>query len=270
MIYLVVLIKSEHMSTIVNNSFSVIIPAYKEEKFIENTLTRFLAACRNSKFEFEIIVVVDKAPNDKTDEIVKSISKSFREIVVVSREGKLGICSAIKEGIKKASKNAIIITVAGKHVDPYDIIKMMYRMKEGYDMVFGDRFSRGLKLPGYQLTKLIANRLCNFVISILFGIKARDITSGVKAYKADILKKMKIDSIGFEIFVEMPIKAYINGNTNFSVVELVHSGRDPETSHFNLVSEWPKYLKMVMKCFLYKLNFNQSVSLNTLNGEIKE
>lgn len=240
-----------------NNSFSIIIPAYKEEKSIEDTLTKFLSACRESKWNFEIIVVVDRDPNDKTDEIVKKISSVSSEVVVILREDRVGIASAIKEGIQKASKDIILITVAGKHVEPGDVVKIVYKMEEGYDMVFGDRFTKGWRLRGYPLKKLIANRLCNLVISILFGIKARDITSGVKAYRTDILKKMKIDSSGFEIFAEMPIKACIMGKTNFAVVELVYRGRDPETSHFNLVNEWPRYLKIVNTCFLFKLRSNQ-------------
>jgi len=209
--------------------------------------------------------VIDDAPNDRTLEISQAYAKIHKEIRVISNKTKIGVGNAIKEGIEKAENEVIIITVAGKHADPNDLVKMAEKMNEGYDMVFGDRFSNGLRLPGYQLKKLIANRLCNLAISVLFGIKARDITSGVKAYKAEILKKMEINSKGFEIFVEMPVKAYIMGNKNFAVIELAHKGRDAETSHFNLVNEWPKYLRTVMKCFIYKLKYNRTDSLKASN-----
>ena len=112
----------ENMAT--KNSFSLIIPAYKEEKFIGETIQNFISVCRRELFNFEIIAVIDKAPNDKTYEIVKELSTKFPEIVIVAREGKLGIASAIQDGIKNAKKEIVIITVAGKHVDPEDIIRM--------------------------------------------------------------------------------------------------------------------------------------------------
>lgn len=135
---------------------------------------------------------------------------------------------------------------------------MAEKMKSGYDMVFGDRFTKGLRLYKYPLAKLVANRLCNIVVSLLFGIHAKDITSGVKAYKSEILKNMKIRSYGFEVFIELPIMAYLMGYTNFAVLPLTHHDRDVMYSHFNLMNEWPKYLKTVMRCFSFKLTGEKS------------
>ncbi len=238
----------------IKNSLSLIIPAYKEEKFIGETIQNFISVCRRELFNFEIIAVIDKAPNDKTYEIVKELSTKFPEIVIVARERKLGIASAIRDGIKNAKKEIVIITVAGKHVDPEDIIRMAKKMEQGYDMVFGDRFTKATRIPKYPLTKLIANRLCNFAISILFGIRAKDITSGVKAYKTSSLKKMKFQSKGFEIFVEMPVVLFLAGHSNFGVVPLTEHERDVMYSHFDLMNEWPKYFKTVMRLFLLKFN----------------
>jgi|TARA_B110000495_G_C23014185_1_gene600298 glycosyltransferase involved in cell wall biosynthesis len=236
-----------------NNSFSLIIPAYKEEKFIEETLRNFILACRKNSFDFELITVIDNVIDDKTLEIVKKLSKDHSEIVIVSREQKQGIASAIKDGINAAKKDVIIITVAGKHVNPSDIILMAKKMNENYDMVFGDRFTKGLRISKYPKSKLIANRLCNAVISILFGINAKDITSGVKAYKTPLLKNLKFNSIGFEIFVEIPVTVFLNGSSNFAVVPLTHHERDIMYSHFNLMTEWPRYFKTIVKLFLFKI-----------------
>jgi len=235
------------------NSFSILIPAYKEENFIEETLKNFILTCRKYSLNFELITIIDNAPNDKTLEIVNTLSKNFSEIIVVSREKKEGIASAIKDGIKKAKNDVIIITVAGKHVNPNDIILMAKKMDEGFDMVFGDRFTKGLRISKYPTTKLIANRLCNTVISILFGIKAKDITSGVKSYKTTLLKNLKFNSTGFEIFVEIPVTVFLNGGYNFAIVPLTHHERDIMYSHFDLMNEWPRYFKTIVRLFLWKI-----------------
>jgi glycosyltransferase involved in cell wall biosynthesis len=236
-----------------NNSFSILIPAYKEEKFIEETLRNFILTCRKNLLDFELITVIDNAPNDRTLEIVNNLSKEYSEIIVVSREKKQGIASAIKDGINKAKKDVVIIAVAGKHVNPNDIILMAEKMNEGFDMVFGDRFTKGLRISKYPTSKLIANRLCNTAISFLFGIKAKDITSGVKAYKTSLLKNLKFYSTGFEIFVEIPVTVFLKGGSNFAVVPLTHHERDVMYSHFDLMNEWPRYFKTIMRLFLWKI-----------------
>ena len=58
------------------------------------------------------------------------------------------------------------------------------------------------------------------VISV--SVKAKDITSGVKAYKTSLLKNLKFGSTGFEIFVEIPVTVFLKGGSNFAVVPLTH------------------------------------------------
>ena len=63
---------------------------------------------------------------------------------------------------------------------------------------------------------------------------------------------MKIDSKGFEVFVELPVKAYLDGYTNFVEVPINYFGRDDSFSKFNIKDEAPKYLKAIINCCHYK------------------
>ena len=156
-----------------SNSFSIVIPAYKEEKTIENTLKGILTKFRENNFDFEVITVIDKAPNDKTLEIVTLLSKTYNEIQIISREGKLGVASAIKEGIQKASKSVIIIVMGDSSENPNDLINMASKMNDGYDMVFANRFLTNIYFKNYPKKKYIVNRLCNFTVKTLFGINSK-------------------------------------------------------------------------------------------------
>ena len=235
------------------NSFSIIIPAYKEEKFIEETIRNLISVCRKYLFDFELVTVIDKAPNDRTFEIVNDLSKEFKEIKIISREKKEGVSSAIQAGIKNANKDVSIITVAGSHIAPSDVILLAKKMDDGFDMVFGDRFTKRLKIPKYPITKLIANRLCNFTIKFLFGIKSNDITGGVKAYKTSLLKNIKFQSTGFEIFVEIPVTVFLQGNSNIGIVPITLHERDIMYSHFDLMHESPRYVKTIFRLFFQKI-----------------
>lgn len=235
-----------------NNSFSIIVPAYKEEEFIESALTEIVLVFKNNNVDFEIITVVDTVPNDNTLEIIKKLSATFNEIKVIVREGKQGIASAIKEGIKHALKSVIIIAMGENSQNANDLLRMALKMNDGYDMVFGNRFLTGIRLERYPIKKHIANLLCNYAIRLLFDIKSRDVTNGVKAYKSAILKNMKIISSGFEIFAELPINAYLQGYKNFVDVPLNYYGRDNDFSKFDLIKEGPRYFKLVMHYLLHR------------------
>jgi len=230
-------------------TFSLVVPAYKEEDFIENALTGFAKVFRENHLEFEIITVIDVVQNDKTFEIAKDLEKKIPEMKIIARDGKRGIASAIKDGINHSSNEVIIFAMAENSLDSKDLLKMALKMNDGYDMVIGSRFSEGKKLEQYPSTKFIANRLCNFAIRILFGMKSSDITNGIKAYKSKILKQIPITSQGFEVFVELPLKVYKKGYKNFVEIPVNYYGRDLSLSKFELRREAPKYFTMILKCF---------------------
>jgi len=233
-------------------SFSVIIPAYKEERTIENTLIGIINQFEKNNFEFEVITVIDKAPNDKTLELVEKLSSQHTQIKLIAREGKKGVASAIVEGIKNSSKSVIIIAMGDTSEDPKDLSKLASKMEEGYDMVFANRFTGSLDFKRYPRKKYFVNRLCNFCIRIFFGINSKDITNAVKAYKTQILRNIKVTSSGFEIFAELPIRAYINGYKNFAEIPSSHDAGDPSSSNFEIYSEGPRYFKVILNCFLKK------------------
>ena len=125
-------------------------------------------------------------------------------------------------------------------------------MNDGFDMVFGNRFYTNAKREGYSKKQYYANRLCNYTIKILFRINSNDVTNGVKVYKSSILKNLKLTGTSFDIFAEIPIKAYQNGNHNFIEIPLKHYAREKIYSKFNFKRESKLFFLMVFKCFFSK------------------
>jgi len=187
-----------------SKSISIIIPIYNEEKTIEDTLLNILDVFQKQKIDFELIVIIDIAPNDNSLEIVESLSAKHKEIRYFSRKNKQGIASAISLGIKNVLKEVTMIVMGDSSEDPNDLVMMAEKINEGYDMVFANRFSKKSTFRDYPQNKFFANRLCNNTIRLLFGINSKDITNAVKAYQTRFLKQINITSEGFEIFVELP------------------------------------------------------------------
>ena len=234
-------------------STTIIIPAYKEEKNIEAVLKNLYKSFSDAQIEFEILVIIDKAPNDKTHKIVETLSRDLKKIKSFQREEKTSVASAIKEGIKKSSNDITIIAMADNSESSQELVLLAKKMDDGYDMVFGNRFIGGRRLHDYPLKKLIVNRICNFIIRVFFGINSTDITNAVKAYDSSLLKELEITSVGFEIFIELPIRIFKNGHKNFTEIPIQHYARPNVYSKFNLLKEGQDFFGAVMSCFLKKL-----------------
>jgi len=231
-------------------SCSIIIPVYQEESVIEKTITELIEVFRKSRFDFEILAVIDIAPNDQSHEIVSKIAQKNSEIVPIIRKSREGLASAIKEGITNANKEITLIVMGDGSENPQDLKEMVKKMNQGFDMVIGNRFVKGIKVYDYPLKKYFANRLCNYVVRLMFGIHSKDITNAVKAYRTKYLKKLELESTGFEIFVEIPIKYHQMGYRNFTEFPLSHSAGDRKYSKFNLSNEGFRYFKTVIRCLL--------------------
>jgi|TARA_B100001540_G_scaffold146141_1_gene129627 dolichol-phosphate mannosyltransferase len=232
---------------------SVIIPAYKEEKSIEEVISKIIKELEN-EINFEIIVIVDKAKDDRTDEIVGNLSKDFAQIKMILRNGKNGVAKAIEDGIKEAKNEIIVIAMADGSEDAHELKKIMNKMDEDFDTVYGNRFLNGAGMKNYPGQKYFFNRICNLVIRLIFKIPSTDITNAAKAYKSEILKEIKITSKGFEVFAELPIKSYLLGYKNITEVAIIHDAGMKNTSKFALRKEGIQYVKMVFGCFFNSHN----------------
>ncbi len=224
---------------------------YKEPN-IKNTILELIDAFQKENIEFEILVVVDNILNDNTAEIVKKLTLEHKEIKSIIREGKKGVADAIKSGIKIAKKDTTLIVMGDGSEQPDNLITLVSKMSQNYDMVFANRFDNQSKIKSYPIKKLIANRFCNFIIRFLFNFKSQDITNAVKVYNTKILQNLVLDSRGFEIFVEIPLKLFINGYHNFTEVPIFHDAGDERFSKFDLSKEGPRYFKIVLKCYFQK------------------
>jgi uncharacterized protein (TIRG00374 family) len=194
---------------------SCIVPARNEEGNIAAVVDALSPVLSSSALirDYEIIIVNDNS-TDSTGRLIDSLAQKDRHINPVHRVTTPGFGNAIKTGIK-AAKGDIIIPFMGDLSDnPGDIPRLVERIDAGYDVAYGSRFIDGGALNGYPRAKLIANRAFNNLVRLSFGIPYRDITNAFKAYRKDVLDEIGVDTLessGFDLTVEIPIKAHILG-----------------------------------------------------------
>jgi glycosyltransferase involved in cell wall biosynthesis len=229
---------------------SVIIPAYKEEEHIAHTITETIAGLRLNQSNFEVLVVLDSVPGDRTDLIIHELCGKFAEMRLIERSGKRGVGDAIRTGIMAAKGNIFVPVMGDNSENSNDLVKLVNAVAQGYDMAIGDRFKNG-KPNGYPVLKYIANRCCNFLIKLMFSVPSSDTTNAFKAYSATVLKQLDISSKGFEVFVEMPLKVFFAvPNANIANISVQHFVRKKSEAKLSLLKEGPRYIKVISSLFV--------------------
>lgn len=239
-------------SVAMENPFvSIIIPAYREEEHIANTITEIIVRLRQKQFSFEVLVVLDSLPGDRTSLIIHELCEKFAELRMIERVGKRGVGDAVRTGIR-AAKGSILVPVMGDHSESSDdLVKLVRAVAQGHDMAIGDRFKHG-KPYGYPFLKYTANRCCNFLIKLMFSVPSFDTTNAFKAYNAPVLKQLEISSKGFEVFAEIPLKVFLRvPEANIASISVQHFVRKKSEAKLSLLKEGPRYIRVISSLFIH-------------------
>jgi len=147
------------------------------------------------------IIVVDGGSNDRTVEIAKS-----KGVTVVFQRGK-GKANAIATGINYV-KTPYVLIIDGDYTYPAKYIDDLYRkILEGYDEVIGARVYG----EGYSFMYRIGNKILTAFFNLLFGVKLRDVLSGMYMLRLESVRDALFETKGFSI--ESEIVAHIIGTS---------------------------------------------------------
>lgn len=196
---------------------SVIIPARNEDHCIASTVEHLHLELQLHDIPHEI-VVVDDASADRTWAILKSLQSKIATLTIVQNKSPHGFGRAISCGLDQMRGDAAVIMMADESDDCRDVVRYWRLLNEGYDCVFGSRFSRGGGVIDYPRLKLIVNRGANLFVRILFGFRLNDTTNAFKAYRRTVIDGCRpFISPHFNITVELPLKAITRGFSWVSV-----------------------------------------------------
>jgi len=134
------------------------------------------------------VIYVDDGSTDKSLEILREIADGDARVRVISLRRNYGQTAAMSAGID-AAKGAILIPMdADLQNDPADIIRLLDKLNEGFDVVSGWRKNRQDKLISRKIPSQIANR----IISWIGGVPLHDYGCSLKAYRRDVIQDVKL------------------------------------------------------------------------------
>ncbi len=179
---------------------SILIPAYNEEATIADVLDKVLAQ-NYAGWDKEIIVIND-ASRDATEEKVEPFLDRIKYFRHDKNRGK---GAAIKTGLAAMSGEAIIIQDADLEYDPADVQLLLDTLGDHKDwVVYGSR-NLNPERQGYA-HYVIGSKIMDFLVNLFFGTKLTDVYTCYKLFPAEIIKKINIESRGFELEMELTVK----------------------------------------------------------------
>ena len=166
---------------------SVFLPVYNEEPNLLPLHSRLDEALRSLGRSAEIIYV-DDGSTDGSLAILRELATLDSRVRVVALRRNYGQTAAMAAGIDAATGEVLIPMDADLQNDPADIVRLLERLDQGYDVVSGWRKNRKDRLITRKLPSMIANRL----ISWIGRVPLHDYGCSLKAYRRESLQDVRL------------------------------------------------------------------------------
>lgn len=219
----------------VNISFSVVIPVYNEAKSIKKVLEELYAYLKSYSLESEIICVNDCSTDNSLD-----ILRTIGFINLVEHKHNKGYGAALKTGIRAAAYDYILIMDSDGQHSPENIIPLIEKIKEGYDMAVGARSlsnTHKSRIAGKYLIHKLANHIANYDIP--------DINSGFRMFKKqDAIKYFHLCSNRFSFTTSITL-AYLSDEKEIAYVPITVKLRTTGKSSVNMKAGLRTMLKIL-------------------------
>ena len=183
---------------------SVVMPCLNEEEALPLCIEEIMETIEKNHLNAEIIVV-DNGSSDKSVFIIKQLQQEIPYLFLL-HEPIRGYGSAYQKGLARAQGKYIFMADADLTYEFSDIPRFIEKLKEGNDMVVGNRFINKIQknsMPWHH--KYLGNPLLSYVVRKLFKVKIKDIHCGIRAINRNFLEKIKLHTTGMEFASEMVI-----------------------------------------------------------------
>jgi glycosyltransferase involved in cell wall biosynthesis len=236
--------------TLINKIYySAVVPCHNESGNLEKLVSRLSEVLKKEAKPFEIIIVNDNSRDD-SKQVLDRLKKKFKELRYINRTTDPGVGNAKRAGFAAAQGEFIITMDGDLSHDPYELPKFL-RLKDKYDIICGSRYISHGRAHMNWSRKLISG-MFNLTFRTLIGIKVRDFTSGYRLIRRNVFDKVKLESHGFGIYIEIPLKAHIYG-FRLTEVPITYHKREYGTSNLSYLKQGPEYVKVGLKTFGLRL-----------------
>jgi dolichol-phosphate mannosyltransferase len=173
------------VAEVIKDKVTVVIPTLNEA----DAITRTIEEVREEGYEN--VLVVDGYSTDKTDQVVHA-----NGVKVVYQHG-IGKAGAVKTALERVETPYVVFMDGDNTYDPKDIWRLLNH-SEHYAQVIGVR--DGKHIP---LVHRFGNWVISQTFSILFGVRASDVCSGMYLLETKEAKAYDVKEPGFLVEIEV-------------------------------------------------------------------
>ena len=194
----------------------VVIPTYNERSTIEEVLRRV----RKAEPTVDVLVVDDGSP-DRTADLAEKLGHELGQVEVMRRTAKTGLGDAYKAGFKWGlvkGYDALLEMDADLSHEPESIPTLLGLLQDN-DLVIGSRYVPGGSVPRWGVHRRLISWAGNRYSTVMLGLDVRDMTSGFRAFRSDVLRRLDLDQVkadGYGFQIEM---AYLVSLAGGRIVE---------------------------------------------------
>lgn len=170
----------------------IVTPTYQEADNIEEFLKRVRIAVPDG----DVLVVDDNSP-DGTADLAEQVGAALGNVAVLRRPKKIGLGDAYRAGFAVGIERGYDVLVqidADLSHDPEALPVLFEAIESGADAVIGSRYIPGGSIPHWPWRRRALSKWGNRYTSFVLGMPIADATSGYRAYRADMLRKVDYGS----------------------------------------------------------------------------
>lgn len=180
---------------------TILMPCLNEAETLETCINKARTYLETSGVDGEILIA-DNGSTDGSQDIARRCGA--RVVDVPMR----GYGAALIGGCNAAYGDYVIM---GDADDSYDFLHLdpfVEKLREGYDLVMGNRFKGGIE-PGAMppLHKYIGNPVLSFIGRLFYPSSIGDFHCGLRGYRRESILKLGLCTTGMEYASEMVVKA---------------------------------------------------------------
>ena len=185
---------------------SIVLPTYNERENLPS-ITDEIASLLKRIVKYEIIIVDDNSP-DGTGRIADELSKNNGNVKVVYRPGKMGLSSALIDGIKVANGDIVVVLDSDLQHPPKLLHTLLDEIANGGDLVIASRYVNGGCINRWTKWRKIVSKCATLFVHVsLPNIKGvKDPLSGYFVFRRSFVDGMRLRGMGCKLLLEILAK----------------------------------------------------------------
>ncbi|MDB4144755.1 glycosyltransferase family 2 protein [Flavobacteriaceae bacterium] len=226
-------------------NLSIVIPLLNEQNSIDELTSSISTVVKALRLEFEIILI-DDGSTDNSWKIISEICSNNQNVRGIRLLKNFGKSQALSAGFKACNGDVVITMDADLQDDPNEIPELYKKVKEEkFDLVSGWKKVRYDSI----IFKNFPSKIFNWAARITSGIKLNDFNCGIKAYKKEVIKQIKLTG-GMHRYI--PVLAKNAGYNRITEKIVIHHPRKHGKTKYGIDRFIKGFLDLITLWFIHK------------------